>query len=154
MTLNLHRSIRILQLEGDVRDADRVQLHLFKAGLRCGIQRVDTRDAFLASLHQYWPDAIVIGNDVPTLDGQTALEILHREAPHLPVIFVVMDRLEGLATSLRGAVARARAARAHQIAEAAAHHERLRVMRAASMEAGSLFGLLPPCAESSALSPP
>lgn len=112
---NYYRVIRILQLEGNDRHAERVRLHLYAAGLRCAIRRVTSREDYVAALQQCWPDVILAGGDLPNLEVATALQIGADESPYVPVVFAVMDRLAGLGEVILGAMVQAREVRGRRV---------------------------------------
>ncbi|WBO22044.1 PAS domain-containing protein [Sphingomonas abietis] len=79
--------IRLLHLESDTDDADRVAALLIAEGLGGPIERVSTRSDFAAALGQNY-DAILAADGVPGLDGEAALALALERAPHIPFIFV------------------------------------------------------------------
>jgi PAS domain S-box-containing protein len=116
--------LRILLLEDSPHDAELVGARLAAEGLDVEIERVETRDAYLASLADRPPDAILSDYSLPTYDGLEALEAARAVLPDVPFIFVsgalgeeravdaltrgatdyvIKDRLDRLAPALRRA---------------------------------------------------
>jgi hypothetical protein len=114
---NYYRVIRILQVEGNDRHAERVRLHLYASGLRCAIRRVTSRDDYVSALRQSWPDVVVAGGDLPMLDVPTALDIAADEAPYVPTVFATMDRLTGLGEVILGSMVQAREVRGRRLSD-------------------------------------
>lgn len=79
--------IRILHLEDDPLDADLVREYLRADGLDFVIERVWARDDFIAALDR-GHDLILADHQLPSFDGEAALEIARSRAPHIPFIFV------------------------------------------------------------------
>jgi len=75
-------------LEDESADAELAERELRKAGVQFSCQRVDTRNAFIASLDQLRPDIILADYKLPTFDGLEALEIAREKVPNVPFIFV------------------------------------------------------------------
>jgi PAS domain S-box-containing protein len=82
------KSLRILYLEDDPRDAELVQETLASDGVECHVTRVETEAAFIASLEEGGFDLILADYTLPSFDGLSALKIAQQKWPHLPLIFV------------------------------------------------------------------
>jgi PAS domain S-box-containing protein len=82
------KSLRILYLEDDPRDAELVQETLASDGVECHVTRVETEADFIASLEQGGFDLILADYTLPSFDGQSALKIAQQKWPHVPLIFV------------------------------------------------------------------
>jgi CheY-like chemotaxis protein len=83
----MNQDIKILYLEDDPADVTRVEDKLRENGLTFQIQRVDTRDAFLAGLN-WRPDIILSDHGLPAFDGLTAFGTARDKCPGTPFIFV------------------------------------------------------------------
>lgn len=132
------RVLKILLLEDIPEEAELVERELRKAGLEFNATRVQTRAAFCAALEELSPDLVLADSKLPAFDGRSALEIVRRRDPHLPVImvtgalgdeaavelliagasdYVLKDRLARLAPAVQRALADAAGSRARQEAE-------------------------------------
>ena len=80
--------LHILHLEDDVMDAELVQETLLADGIECEITRVETEADFLAALEQGGFDLVFADYALPSFDGFSALKVVQRKCPNLPVIFV------------------------------------------------------------------
>ena len=72
--------IKILYLEDNPGDAVRVEHKLRESGLVFDLQRVETREAFMAGLEMP-PDAILSDHGLPSFDGLTAYGRRAKNAP-------------------------------------------------------------------------
>ena len=81
-------SLRILLLEDVAMDAEIVEYELRKANIAFETLRVDTGEAFEASLGTFQPDLILSDYTLPRFDGMAALEQARRWAPSIPFIIV------------------------------------------------------------------
>lgn len=82
------RPLRILMLEDNTADAELIVRELRKAGIDSTQRRVDSREAFVASLDDLKPDVILADYRLPSFDGLSALAIALEAAPDVPLIFV------------------------------------------------------------------
>jgi len=80
--------IRILMLEDSAEDADLLQCEIRRAGIRFVGCVVDTRRNFLKELSAFAPDIILCDNDLPEIDGVTALHMARKARPETPFILV------------------------------------------------------------------
>lgn len=153
--------IRLLHLEDDPRDAALLRDQLECDGLACDIQTASDGEAFEAALAQSW-DIVVCDYNLPGYDGLTALIRTRERLPLVPVIlmsgsirpgdaitcmragasdYVLKDRPERLAVSIRRALDDVAARSARERAEQALreNEERLRLAtEAADLEAWEL----------------
>jgi CheY-like chemotaxis protein len=88
--------LHILHLEDDVMDAELVQETLLADGIECEITRVETEADFLAALEQGGFDLVFADYSLPSFDGFSALKVVQRKCPDLPVIFVSGTMVEEL----------------------------------------------------------
>ncbi|MGH7979192.1 MAG: response regulator [Limisphaerales bacterium] len=130
----VNQPLKVLYLEDDPGDAQRVEDKLRDSGLAFELQRADTRDAFLTGLEQR-PDVILSDHGLPAFDGLTAFESAREKCPETPFIFVTnaltremeieklmggiadyvrKDELEYLAVAMRHALREARESRARK----------------------------------------
>ena len=84
----MDRSLRVLHLEDDARDAELVREVLEAGGIACAITRVDTREEFVASLENGGFDLILADYSLPSFDGMSALRIAAQRSPNVPYVFV------------------------------------------------------------------
>lgn len=80
--------IRILMLEDSISDAKLVELALRKAVIRFVSERVDTREGFALSLESFKPDIILADYKLPSFDGLSAIKVVQKTHPEIPVIMV------------------------------------------------------------------
>jgi PAS domain S-box-containing protein len=80
--------LRILILEDKPTDAELMERELRKAGIAFVSQRVDTKDAFIQALEEFRPDVVLADYKRPNSGGLTALKIVRRMHPEVPVIIV------------------------------------------------------------------
>jgi signal transduction histidine kinase/CheY-like chemotaxis protein len=84
----MERTLRILHLEDDLRDAELVREMLFSEGLACTILRVDTQAAFIDALEQSGFELIFADYSLPAFDGISALNFAKEKTPDIPFIFI------------------------------------------------------------------
>ncbi|WP_406694017.1 response regulator [Singulisphaera sp. Ch08] len=80
--------IRILLLEDSPLDDELARARLIKGGLEFVMQRVETRDEFVAELETDSYDLILADYSLPSFDGLAALEIVRERWSQIPFIFV------------------------------------------------------------------
>jgi PAS domain S-box-containing protein len=117
--------LRILHLEDDPADSELLRAMLEMDKIVAQVDRVDTREQFLAALELSGYDVIVSDYSLPTFDGISALALAREHAPNTPFIllsgtieegaaveslrngatdYVLKDRPERLVASLRRAL--------------------------------------------------
>src|SRR5919198_1230807 len=82
------RSIRILHLEDQPKDAILVRAALEAEALTFELEHVDSRHSFVEAVERAQFDLILSDYALPQFDGLTAMEIARRRFPHVPFIFV------------------------------------------------------------------
>ena len=80
--------LRIVYLEDDPRDAELVQEILAADGLECAITRVETETDFTSILEEGGVDLVLADYTLPSFDGLSALQIVQKNWPSVPLIFV------------------------------------------------------------------
>ncbi|MBV8277498.1 MAG: response regulator, partial [Verrucomicrobia bacterium] len=80
--------LRVLYLEDDPRDAELVQETLAADGIESEIVRVETESEFVLALKQGGFELVLADYTLPSFDGLSALEIVQKDWPELPLIFV------------------------------------------------------------------
>jgi PAS domain S-box-containing protein len=80
--------LRVLYLEDDPRDAELVHETLAADGIESEIVRVETEPDFIVALDQGGFDLVLADYTLPSFDGLSALEIVQKNWPALPLIFV------------------------------------------------------------------
>ncbi|HYQ21960.1 response regulator [Stenotrophomonas sp.] len=95
----MHRPahLRILMLEDSALDAELITAQLKRAGLNFEVERLWTRDAFIAAIDSDRFDVILADHVLPGFDGDAALDLARERAPHIPFIFVSGTLTEELA---------------------------------------------------------
>ncbi|HJQ22928.1 MAG TPA: response regulator [Blastocatellia bacterium] len=84
----MDRPLRILHLEDSPLDAELVRAVLDVEKIACEVERVETRDEFLAAVRRGCADVILADYTLPSFDGLSALEIAAVSCPQVPFIFV------------------------------------------------------------------
>jgi diguanylate cyclase (GGDEF)-like protein len=80
--------LKILMLEDVPEEAEVLQRELHKSGLEFVARRVHTRQAFGEALEDFAPDLVLADSRLPAFDGLTALQMVRRKDPLMPVIMV------------------------------------------------------------------
>src|SRR5260221_9658362 len=80
--------LRVLYLEDDPRDAELVQETLAADGIECAMTRVETEADFISTLEKGSTDLVFADYTLPSFDGLSALEIVQKNWPQVPLIFV------------------------------------------------------------------
>jgi diguanylate cyclase (GGDEF)-like protein len=130
--------LKILMLEDVPEEAEVLQRELHKSGLEFVARRVQTRQAFGEALEHFGPDLVLADSRLPAFDGRTALQMVRRKDPLMPVImvtgalgdeaavefliagasdYVLKDRLARLAPAVQRALRDAAMSRERQEAE-------------------------------------
>ncbi len=80
--------LRVLHLEPNRHESDRVETILTGGGIPCVIHRVESRAAFASALTDGQVDLILAEYNVPRFNVKMALELVQQLAPGVPVILV------------------------------------------------------------------
>lgn len=80
--------LRVLHIETDPNETDRIETLLTDGGLSCAIRRVESRHAFTSALNGGQVDLILAEFSMPEFDEGVALELAQQSAPDVPFIFV------------------------------------------------------------------
>jgi PAS domain S-box-containing protein len=81
-------SLRILNLEDSVNDAELNDAMLSARWPHCQVTRVDTKESFLAALENGDVDVILSDYSMPAFDGRQALALAREKRPEIPFLFV------------------------------------------------------------------
>ena len=84
----VNTKIHIVFVEDVPAEAASVRQALQSGGLAFQMQRVETREEFLRVLASQPPDVILSDHGLPAFDGFAALDIAHKQCPHVPFLFV------------------------------------------------------------------
>ena len=84
----MNRELRVLMLEDTSTDAELTAHELRKAGITFTSIRVETRETFIKALEEFHPDIILSDYKLPDFDGLSALKIVQRDYPEIPVVIV------------------------------------------------------------------
>lgn len=95
---------RILLLESDQRDADRVAQALGGNGNRTEILRVDNESAFVDALDSFEPDVVLSGS-LAGLSTRDALEMSRQRHPEVPFVLLADSLDRRVVESLRAGAA-------------------------------------------------
>ena len=136
----MNPELSILHLEDNANDALLIEAMLERHGISCQIERVETREDFVAALERGSFDLILSDFSLPSFNGLTGLELAREMRPDIPFLFVsgtlgedvaiqalksgatdyvLKERLGRLAPAVRRAVADAEERRALARAEEA-----------------------------------
>lgn len=88
--------LRILLVEDDVADAELITQELESSGFTFALTRVQTEADFRRELESRFPDLILSDHGLPSFSGFKALEIVRKEYPELPFIFVSGSNDQGM----------------------------------------------------------
>jgi len=80
--------LSILHLEDNANDAELIAAMLEQQGISCEIERVETRDDFLAALDRGGFDLILSDFSLPSFNGLAGLELARERRPDIPFLFV------------------------------------------------------------------
>lgn len=84
----MEKQLRILILEDVPADAELIENELRKGGIEFISKVVKTKADFLKALTDFKPHIILSDYNVPSFDGQHALEVVKEQCPEIPFIFV------------------------------------------------------------------
>jgi DNA-binding NtrC family response regulator len=90
------KELKVLIIEDDPADADRLMHELKRQGFAFQGQRVETRDDFLHNLEGQPPDLILSDSGMPAFSGFAALELVQEKCPQVPFVFVTGYYDQGL----------------------------------------------------------
>lgn len=98
--------LRVLHLETNPQDTDRIETLLTDGDLSCAMRRVGTRHTFISALNDGQVDLILAEFSLPGFEEGAALELAQRLAPDVPFIFVsaALDETGGIEQMQRGAI--------------------------------------------------
>lgn len=82
------RAIRVLLLEDDDDDAELVEAQLVEGGLRCEIERVESRPTFRTALVRGDVDLVIADYSLPRFDAVAALDLVQQLRPDIPVVLL------------------------------------------------------------------
>ena len=84
----MSRTLRVLHLALGARDFELVQAELERRGGKVIIQRVDSQDAFYATVRAFAPDVILSDHSEDGFDARAALHHLRLHYPAAPLILL------------------------------------------------------------------
>ena len=79
---------RILILEDSASDAELTEKELCKGSVEFSLRRAEDKKGFLEALEEFMPHLILADYSLPSFDGLSALEIMHKKGLDIPFIFV------------------------------------------------------------------
>jgi two-component system, NarL family, sensor histidine kinase UhpB len=135
--MNAQPDLKILMLEDVPEEAEVIEHELRKAGLAFIVRRVQTQPDFTKALEVFAPDLILSDAKLPKFDGRSALKIVRKRNPHIPVIMVTGElgdeaAVEYLLAGASDYVLKDRLARLGSAVIRALQHENDRRARAAA----------------------
>src|SRR5262245_21137381 len=84
----MKKTLSILHLEDDRRDAEIVATELKNAGLAADLKVVRTRSEYLTALEARAFDVILSDYKLPGFNPDQAVQLARKKFPHVPFIFV------------------------------------------------------------------
>jgi DNA-binding NtrC family response regulator len=84
----MSKELHILILEDVPADAELIALELRKGGIVFSSRRVETKEDFQKELRDFMPDIILADFSLPAFSGLSALLIVKKESPNVPLILV------------------------------------------------------------------
>jgi len=90
------KELKILIIEDDPADADRLVHELERQGFAFQGCRVETREDFLRQLEPQPPDLVLSDHGIPAFSGFAALELVQEKCPQVPFVFVTGYYDQGL----------------------------------------------------------
>jgi PAS domain S-box-containing protein len=84
----MSKELHILILEDVPADAELIALELRKGGIVFSSRRVETKEDFQKELRDFMPDIILADFSLPAFSGLSALVIVKKESPDVPLILV------------------------------------------------------------------
>jgi two-component system cell cycle sensor histidine kinase/response regulator CckA len=95
--LNMNEKINILMVEDLATDTELIERELRKANIRFSSRRVDTKQAFLAALHDFKPAIVLSDYNLPQFSGPEALRLLKESGSSAPFILITGSMTEEVA---------------------------------------------------------
>jgi len=86
--LAMTTALRVLYLEANPQDGDRIEALLVEGGLSCAMRRVETHRAFTSALNDGQVDLILAAFSLHGFDEGGALAVAQQAAPDVPFIFI------------------------------------------------------------------
>jgi len=86
--LAMTTALRVLHLEANPQDGDRIEALLVEGGLSCAMRRVETHRAFTSALNDGQVDLILAAFSLHGFDEGGALAVAQQAAPDVPFIFI------------------------------------------------------------------
>jgi DNA-binding NarL/FixJ family response regulator len=84
----MSKTLRILHLEDDAGDVERIRAELARAGMKILSERVSSGDGFASALRQFQPDVVLCDHAHAAFDARAALIALQTHRPAAPLILV------------------------------------------------------------------
>lgn len=103
--LAMSKTLRILHLEDDPQEVERVQLELTRAGMKVQTVPVTTGEQFGSALREFKPDVVLCDNARAAFDAHAALLAVQAHRPSTPMIVVTtaIDEQTAVTTVRAGA---------------------------------------------------
>ena len=93
----MEKPLRILMVEDLASDIEIMKYEINRGGLQFTDKLVETKEAYIESLHSFSPDIILSDYAMPRFDGMTALQLRNVLAPEIPFILVTGSTNEEIA---------------------------------------------------------
>src|SRR5437868_2536856 len=93
----MSKTLDILILEDVPRDSEAIEAELRNESVSFNARRLDTREQFVAALHDAPPDVVLSDFTLPGFNALEALHLLQQVRPEIPFILVTGTRCEVVA---------------------------------------------------------
>jgi DNA-binding NarL/FixJ family response regulator len=136
----MSKTLRILHLEDNPADVERIKAELARSGTKVLSERVSSAEGFTSALREFQPDIVLCDHSHAAFDARSALAALQAYRPAAPLILVSSTLEEQIAvTSVRAGaediVLKRNLSRLHSAIEAAlAVRRRLRKLTPRQLE--------------------
>jgi DNA-binding NarL/FixJ family response regulator len=104
-TTDAETRLKVLLLDNDSRDAERVESALQRADVTTEVRHAETADAFTEALDDFQPDVVLADRGVDGLPTVEALEITREHAPEAPFIVLASSCERETVIALRSGAA-------------------------------------------------
>lgn len=92
--------LHVLMLEDSSSDVELFERELQRAGIAFTSKYVDSQETFTRAIKDFHPSVILSKYELPTFDGLTALKMVRRDHPEIPVVIIADELSEGEAIDL------------------------------------------------------
>ncbi len=84
----MSKLLRVLHLEDDPADVERIKAELARSGMKVLSERVSSEEGFTSALREFQPDVVLCDHSHAAFDARAALIALQAHRPAAPLILV------------------------------------------------------------------